>query len=153
MVFKGLPLDESSEPDQEFIQGCAELNNEVRELHKMARDGLLNFDIAERQINSYLAVAALQNRQGGGTLPNHTLRSLVMSLPDSPHFSLLPDIGYWIRRVLTKTSMQDTLSVFVEQCIPCFRMGARQIPWDDTVVVMIQLANALLLGLYPDIVR
>lgn len=150
MVFKGLPHDESIH-EQEFIQGCPELDAEVRELHRVARDGLLHFDIAERQINSYLAVAALSDQKQ--TPGIRDLRSMIMSLPDAPHFSLLPDIGHWIRRVLTKTSMQDTLSVFVEQCIPCFRTGARQYPWDETVAVMIQLVGALLLGLYPDLVR
>jgi len=150
VVFKGLPPDESMF-EQEFIQGCPELDVEVRELHRLARDGLLDFDIAERQINSYLAVAAQSDQTQA--LGIHALRSMIMSLPDAPHFSLLPDIGYWIRRVLTKTSMQDTLSVFLEQCIPCFRTGARQYPWDETVVVMLQLVGALLLGLYPDLIR
>ena len=132
-------------PTPALIPGCPRLNHEVCALHLLARRGVLTMDAAERQLNTYLPAAASQSlvRQ-----PKH-LRWTLLSIPDAPHYTHLPDLGYVIHRVLSKDPLPGSLSGVVEHSIPCLRHTTAPIQFTDSQDVLLNLVLSMLLGLYP----
>ena len=136
--------------EESYIPECPELDREVRQIHALARRGLVPVDAAERQLNTYLLAAAWA-RQPARALPP---RRLVLPLTDAPHHGLLPDLGQIIHRVLARDPVPCALSAVVEQCIPCFRHATRVICYDrDSQEPLLSLVLALALGLYPGTVK
>lgn len=128
-----------------YIPGCPTLNREVCALHHLARTGVISMDTAERQLNSYLPVAASHLLARTPKL----LRWMLLPITDAPHFSHLPDLGYLIHCVLSRGPLPGSLSAVIEQSIPCLRHTPRAIPFTDSQDVLLNLVLALLLGLYP----
>jgi hypothetical protein len=129
----------------------------VRALHEMARGGHIAAGDAERQINTYLLVAAeaacrreTEVETLSSALP---LSWFVMPVTDAPHYSLMPDIGDVIHRVLVRDPFPCALSYVVEQSIPRFRHATRHIRYDDSQTVLLTLVMGLLLGLYQGSVK
>jgi hypothetical protein len=137
--------------EESYIPECPELDREVRQIHALARRGLVPVDAAERQLNTYLLAAACARQAPHPLLPP---RRLVLPLTDAPHHGLLPDLGQIIHRVLARDPVPCALSAVVEQCIPCFRHATRVISYDrDSQEPLLSLVLALALGLYPGTVK
>jgi len=132
-----------------YIPQSTELNSEISELYDMARDGTINTEVAENQINTYLFAAAYLRVHPQYRRP----KQLMISITDSPSQNTLPDIGYLIHRVLARDPVPCCISALIEQCIPCFRHNNRQIPYEDSQETIINLVMALLLGLYQGQLR
>lgn len=137
--------------EESYIPECPELDREVRQIHALARRGLVPVDAAERQLNTYLLAAAYARQAPRALLPP---RRLVLPLTDAPHPGLLPDLGQIIHRVLARDPVPCALSAVVEQCIPCFRHATRVICYTrDSQEPLLSLVLALVLGLYPGAVK
>jgi hypothetical protein len=121
------------------------LDREVQALHYLARQGLIPADVAERQINTYLPVVA------GAVLTRQpkTLAWMRLPLTDAPHYTMLPDLGYIIHCALSRNVLPNSLFVIVAQSIPFLRHNPQPPSYTDSQDVAINLAMALLLGLYP----
>ena len=135
-----------------YIPKCPTLDASVQILHSLARTGAISADTAERQINTYLLLPAASESKHvsrSGT----PLRWFMLPLPDAPHHSLMPDLGYIIHKVLAQDPVPCTLSAVVEQCIPRFRHASPSIPYTDSQTHLISLVNGLLLGLYQGSVK
>jgi hypothetical protein len=137
--------------DESYIPHCPELDQEVRQLHGLARSGVIPVDTAERQLNTYLLAAAYASRG----MPSPSMaRRLILPLTDAPHHDLLPDLGQIIHRVLARDPVPCALSAVVEQCIPCFRHATRVICYTgDSQEPLLSLVMGLLLGLYQGSVK
>jgi hypothetical protein len=120
-----------------------ELDREVEALHRLARTGAMPTDAAERQLNTYLPLAARTR------LPVPHARWLVLPIADAPHHSLLPDLGFVTHRILARCPLPCSLSALLEQCLPSMRSAPRAPSFRDSQDVLLNLALALLLGLYP----
>ena len=121
---------------------CPKLDREIHALHALARSGVIPLDTADRQLNSYLLAAARP-------IPGVPPRLLVMPIADAPHHSVLPDLGNVIHGILTHNPMPGSLSSVLEQCLPAWRHSTKPITYDDSQDVLLNVALALLLGLYP----
>ena len=126
-----------------YLADHPELDREVEALHSLARTGVIPTDAADRQLNTYLALAAQTQ------LPVPHARSLLLSIADAPHHSLLPDLGYVTHRILARCPLQSSVSALLEQCLPSFRSPPRTPSFRDSQDVLLNLVLALLLGLYP----
>jgi hypothetical protein len=127
--------------DEIFVPQCQKLDKEVRALHKLARNGTLTTDAAERQLNTYLLTAVVRHK---------TPRNLLLPLPDTPHPGILPDIGHVMHRVMARDPIQCCLSSVIEQCIPSLRHTTRVIAYTDSQDVLMNIIMGMLLGLYQD---
>ena len=138
------PLLEGYQPDPSpsLIAECTRLDREVRALHQLARSGAIPADVAERQINTYLPTI------GRLVCAPKELSWLRLSIADAPHHSLLPDLGNVISKALSRCPVPGSLSVVVAQSIPCLRQSPQPPPYTDSQDVLLNLALALLLGLY-----
>ena len=68
-------------------------------LHALARQGIIDADTAERHINAYLPTCF--------PIPNIPVKWLIMSVESAPHFDTIPDLGPWIRAVLTRCRLES----------------------------------------------
>lgn len=138
-LLEGCPATPGLPPGQclPLLQRCPSLAREVDALHTLARTGAIPIEDAERQLNTYLLVAGTGRPQ------------LLLPITDAPHHSLLPDLGFLIHRVLARCPVPGSLGALLEQCIPCLRHASRVIVYSDAQDVHLNLALALLLGLYP----
>jgi hypothetical protein len=144
-------LEGLTDDGESYITHCPELDQEVRQLHALARSGAIPVDTAERQLNTYLLAAAYASR---GMRSTQAVRRLILPLTDAPHHGLLPDLGQIIHRVLARDPVPCALSAVVEQCIPCFRHATRTICYTgDSQEPLLSLVMGLLLGLYPGSVK
>ena len=132
------------EDGEEFFPGNARLDGEIRALHRLARNGAIPTDVADRQLNTYLLAAGLAYQQ-----PRPSCHKLVLPITDAPHFNLLPDLGQTIHRLLARSPLPGSLSAVLEQCLPCLRHPPHTAPFTDSQGVLLNLVLALLLGLYP----
>lgn len=128
----------------DFIPHDPVMNHEVRALHFLAKRGLIPCDVAERQLNSYLMVASMDLVVCAGIKP----RSLLLPLADTPHHTLLPDLGNVIHNILARTPCHGALSFILEQSIPSLRHTQRSCQFRDFQDVLLNLVLAFLLGLY-----
>lgn len=120
------------------------MNHEVAALHYLARCGDIPHDVAERQLNSYLAAANADTAVCPGLKP----RWLLLPIVDTPHHSILPDLGNVIHNILAKTPLPTALSFVLEQSLPSLRHTQRTCAFRDSQDVLLNLVLALLLGLY-----
>lgn len=127
-----------------FIAHDTKLDAEVRALHNLARQGVLPLDSAERQLNTYLVAAS--KAAARSKIPT---RWLLLPIADSPHHSLLPDLGYLIHCILSRSPIPCSLSSALEQCLPALRHPTRVNTFSDSRDILLNLVLALLLGLYP----
>lgn len=142
-LLEGYPIGPSH--NHTFIPECPRLNREVCALHLLARRGEISMDAAERQLNTYLPIAAshlLARRP-------KRLHWLQLPLADAPHHTHLPDLGHVIHSILARCPLPGSLSAVIEHSIPCLRHTTAQIPFTDSQDVLLNLVLALLLGLYP----
>ena len=136
-----------SDPKLEFVQGCPDMDAEVRTLHELARTGVISIDVAERQLNTYLLAAS--HTKLLRSLPIERRRWLLLPITDVPCVGLIPDLGHIIHRVLCRDPIPCAVSAMVEQCIPSMRHVCRAIQFADSQDVLLNLVLALLLGLFP----
>lgn len=136
-----------SDPKLEFVQGCQDLNAQVKALHDLARGGVISMDVADRQLNTYLLAASHPRLLRQFTLERR--RSLLMPIADAPYFGSIPDLGQIIHRVLSRDPVHSAVSAVVEQCIPSMRHICRSVRYTDSQEILLNLILALLLGLYP----
>ena len=125
-----------------IITTCPKLDRQIHALHALARSGVIPLDTADRQLNSYLLAAARR-------VPGIPPRLLVMPIADAPHHTVLPDLGNVIHGILAHSPMPGSLSAVLEQCLPAWRHSTRPITYQDSQDVLLNVALALLLGLYP----
>jgi hypothetical protein len=130
-------------PPGRYLANHPELDREVGALHALARTGAMPIDAAERQLNTYLPLAAQ------ASLPVPSARWLLLPIADAPHHSLLPDLGYVTHRILARCPLPCSASALLEQCLPSLRCQPRTPSFRDSQDVLLNLALALLLGLYP----
>ncbi len=124
------------------VSACPQLDREIHALHVLARTGEIPVEVAERQLNSYLLAV-------GAPLPGVPPRLLVLPIADAPHHSLLPDLGHVIHRILAQNPLPGSLSGVLEQCLPSLRHAPSPVTYEDSQEALLNLALALLLGLYP----
>jgi hypothetical protein len=136
-----------SDPKLDFVQGCQDLDAEVRALHDLARNGVISMESAERQLNTYLLAAAHPRLLA--RLPLDRRRWLLLPISDAPYHGLIPDLGQVIHRVLARDPVHSAVSAVVEQCIPSMRHVCRTVQYTDSQDVLLNLMLALLLGLFP----
>ncbi len=127
-----------------YIPFDAAMNHEVHALHYLAKRGLIPSDVAERQLNSYLAAASADLVVRAGVRP----RALLLPLADTPHHTLLPDLGNVTHNILAKTPIPGALSFVLEQSMPSLRHTQRACQFKDFQDVLLNLVLAFLLGLY-----
>jgi hypothetical protein len=116
-------------------------------IHEWARMGVIDNGNAERHINTYLALPGLPVK-----LQIHS-DMFVMPIADAPHFDNLPDLWRVLRDVMIDTRNESMEFHFISQALPCFRKTNRVLPKNSNCSVVLCLINALLLGLYPDVIR
>lgn len=143
-VLGGVDLDPTPHQSAPFIPSDPGMDREVRALHQLARRGAIPCDVAERQINMYLAAAAHRS-----LLREVPPRWLLLPITDTPHHSLLPDLGGFTHNILARTPIPGALSTVLEQSIPSLRNTQKPCPFQDYQDVLLNLVLALLLGLYP----
>lgn len=148
-VLGGVQLDSpaQNQGNPTYIPADPAMDHEVRALHQLARRGAIPCDVAERQINMYLPAAAhdaLIIQRDGAVKP----RWLLLPITDTPHHTLLPDLGGFTHSILARTPIPGALSTVLEQSIPSLRNTQRSCPFRDYQDVLLNLVLALLLGLY-----
>lgn len=136
-----------SDPQLEFVQGCQDMDAEVRALHELARTGVLGMEAAERQLNTYLLAASHTTLLR--SLPLERRRWLLLPIADAPCVGLIPDLGQIIHRVLCRDPVHAAVSAVIEQCIPSMRHVCRAVHFTDSQDILLNLILALLLGLFP----
>lgn len=136
-----------SDPKLEYVQGCQDLNAEVKALHDLARGGYIGMEVAERQLNTYLLAAS--HTKLLRSLPMERRRWLLLPIADAPHHGLIPDLGQIIHRVLSRDPIYSAVSTVIEQCIPSMRHVCRAVQYTDSQEILLNLIAALLLGLFP----
>jgi hypothetical protein len=131
--------------EEEFFPDNPRLAGEIRALHRLARNGAIPTEVADRQLNTFLLAAGLAYQ-----LPRSALcHKLVLPITDAPHFNLLPDLGQIIHRLLARSPLPGSLSTVLEQCLPCLRHPPHAATFTDSQGVLLNLVLGLLLGLYP----
>lgn len=139
------------------MPACAALDAHVRRVHWLAREGRIDAQTAERHLNAHLAAASLPPE--AARLP--WVRWLAMPLTDAPQFGNLPDLWPPLHQALSAPEFraQPGLPGLILQTLPCFRRPAPSgggepspppAPAEGLAPLLINLALALLLGLYPD---
>lgn len=136
-----------TDPKRDYVQGCPELDAEVRLLHDLARGGAISMETAERQLNTYLLAASHPKLLL--SLPPARRRWLLLPIADAPYHGLIPDLGHIIHRVLSRDPVHSAISTVIEQCIPSMRHISRAVQYTDSQDVLLNLVLALLLGLFP----
>lgn len=136
-----------ADPQLKYVQGCQDLDDEVQALHDMARIGIVPAEAAERQINTYLLVAS--NTKLLTRLAPSRRRWLLLPITDAPHYSIIPDMGQIIHRVMARDPIPSAISAVIEQCIPSMRHVCRPVQYTDSQDILLNLVLALLLGLFP----
>lgn len=119
------------------------LDKEVCTLTEMAKMGLIDSNIADSQINSYLPCAAWD----GNFKYTHMLK---LSPQDTPAEATLPDLGKYIRIALSNfDGFKNQISAFILQCIPCFKKTDRSVKLNTPCSpVKLNIVMGTLLGLY-----
>lgn len=136
-----------SDPKLDYVQGCQDMDAEVRALHELARTGAIGMETAERQLNTYLLVAS--HTQLLRSFPLERRRWLLLPISDAPCVGLIPDLGQIIHRVLCRDPIHAAISGVIEQCIPSMRHVCRAVHFVDSQDILLNLILALLLGLFP----
>ena len=138
-----------------YIPASPALDAHVRWLHKLAREGSIDAQTAERHLNAHLAAACWQ---AGAPA---SLARLVMPLTDAPQFGNLPDLWAFVSRALTGPDfkIEQGLQGLILQTLPCFRRpspapqaapNGPDLFSGGVAPVLVNLMLGLLLGLYPD---
>ena len=141
-----------------YVPACDALDAHVRRVHRLAREGAIDAQTAERHLNAHLAVACWP----GGDTRRLKLDWLVMPLTDAPQYGNLPDLWPFVRRALMSPDFrpEQGLHGLILQTLPCFRRptvatgdapeSGADLLGQGNAPVLINLLLGLLLGLYPD---
>ena len=166
------PTAENKEEAGAYVPCCPALDARVGWIHRLAREGAIDAQTAERHLNAHLVVAGWLRSDP----PVRVAAALVMPLTDAPQFGNLPDLWPFVHRALSgpEFRIEPGLQGLILQTLPCFRRpiaslataGARAPPaaegdeearMQDRALlgqgngpVLINLMLGLLLGLYPD---
>lgn len=129
-------------PPPHFIPECPALDAAISALHTLARSGHIPYEVAERQLNTYLLAASTP-------APPHIRPRLVLPVSDAPHYHLLPDLGHVMHRIICKDPAPCTLSAVLDHWIPGGSTHAPPARFEDSQPCLLNLVLALVLGLYP----
>lgn len=166
-TFKPLPPVCVSEGDPEsdpvlYIPRSPSLSAHVGRVHRLAREGRVDAQTAERHLNAHLGAACCPPDWPGTRV---RMEWLVMPLTDAPQFGNLPDLWPAVHRALTgpEYRIDHGLPALILQTLPCFRRPSpaptassnASTPAQDSLQarfapVLVNLVLGLLLGLYPD---
>lgn len=112
-------------------------------------------------LNTYLAVPVLSKR-----FPQYPHDFFTMSLSETPCFENIPDVWFVVRDIFkhmfahyhmnnkkTKKNQKNMLHYLFAHALPCFHETNKPIQVDEYVCAVWNLLLALLLGLYPQVMR
>jgi hypothetical protein len=130
-------------------------------LHAWAKDGFLPQEQIEQMLNTYLAVPALLKR-----FSQKDQDLFTMPLSETPCFENIPNVWFVVRDIFknmfvhshvnnkkTKKNQKNMLHYLFAHALPCFHETNKPIQVDEYVGVVWNLLLALLLGLYPQVMR